>query len=189
MVDLAVADAGAERALEIDCDERDIGPAEIVDHDVVRPAQGVEVDPLDVVEVHGDIVDVAKEDDPRTVGRNSDVLVVAGTDEEELIEAVLALDRVVAAARTPNEQVVARTEKRRIVPLPAGDDVIAVARPQDVDALAADDKVVAGPGVDGQLLYGSGRQSNCADCVIATESVDLKLIVRRLGTAYADEGR
>src|SRR6266508_788731 len=87
VVDLAVADAGAERALEIDCDERDIGPAEIVDHDVVRTAKGVEVDPLDVVAIHGDILDVAKEGDPRTVGRNSDVLVVAGSDEDELIEA------------------------------------------------------------------------------------------------------
>ena len=37
-----------------------ISPAEIVDHDVVGAAEGVEIDPLDAVEVHGDGADVAE---------------------------------------------------------------------------------------------------------------------------------
>src|SRR5262249_4903422 len=68
-VDRAIAGRAAERACEIDqhTTGRQISPAEVVDHDVVGAAEGVEVDPLDAVEVHDDVADVAGETHPRAV--------------------------------------------------------------------------------------------------------------------------
>ena len=52
-----------------------VGPAQIVDGDGVGAAQRVEVDALDVVEVHGDVADVAGEARAAAVGGDVDVLV------------------------------------------------------------------------------------------------------------------
>ena len=47
------------RCAEVDVDLVDVGPGQVVDRDGVRAAQGVDVDGLDVVEVHRDVGDVA----------------------------------------------------------------------------------------------------------------------------------
>jgi hypothetical protein len=112
VVDLAVADARAERALEIDCHpgEREVGAGEIVDHDGVGTAEGVDIDPLDAVEVHRDASGVAGEKHARAVGRDVDGLVDIRAAEIKPIEAGLTLDRVAAVARVPDEHVITRAQ-------------------------------------------------------------------------------
>ena len=53
---------------------RDVGAAEITHRDRVRAAECVEVDTLDVVDVHRDRADVTGETQPLAVRREADVL-------------------------------------------------------------------------------------------------------------------
>src|SRR5262249_28129476 len=76
---------------------------EVVDGDGVGPAQGVEVNALDAVEVHDDVADVAREADALAVGRGVELLGDVVAVEEHGVEAVPALDGVVAVARVPLE--------------------------------------------------------------------------------------
>ncbi len=136
---------------QVDVDLGDVGAGQVVDGDGVGAAEGVEVDRLDVVEVHDDVADVAGEPDPLAVGRDVDLLVDVGAVEEHRVGAVLALDRVAAVARIPLEHVVAGAQQGRVVALLAVDEVVAVAAEQHVGAVAAEDRVVAGAAVDGDL--------------------------------------
>src|SRR5262249_30734443 len=56
---LAVADASAGRPRQVEIDPGDVGAGQIVDRDGVGAALGVEVDSLDIVEVHDDVADVS----------------------------------------------------------------------------------------------------------------------------------
>ena len=49
-------------------DRHHVGSAEVTDDDVVGAAERPEVDAFDIVEVHGDVGDVAEEPDPAAVG-------------------------------------------------------------------------------------------------------------------------
>ena len=97
---------------------------------VSAPPEGVEVDVLDAVEVHGDVGDVAGEPHAAAVGRDVDLLVDVGAVEQQRVGAVLALDRVAAVARVPDEGVVAGAEEGGVVAAAADDDVVAVAAEQ-----------------------------------------------------------
>ena len=88
----------------------DVGAGQVVDRDVVGAAQGVELDLLDAVEIHGDVGDVAGEAHAPAVGRDVDLLVDVGAVEQQRVVAVLALDRVAAVAGVPHERVVAGAE-------------------------------------------------------------------------------
>ena len=121
---------------------------------VSAPPRALKLDPLDVVEVHGDVADVAGEAHPPAVGRDVDVLVDVGAVEQQRVGAVLAFDDVAAVARVPDEGVVAGAEQRRVVAAAAVDEVVAVAAEQHVVAVAAGDGVVAGAAVDGELDQG-----------------------------------
>ena len=66
--------ASADRAGEIDVDLGRLRAGEVVDGDGVGAAQRVEVDRLDVVEVHDDVADVAGEPHAPAVGRDLEVL-------------------------------------------------------------------------------------------------------------------
>ena len=59
---------------EVDVDSP-VSAAQVVDGDRVGAAQGVEVDPLHVVEVHRDVAEVAGEPDPPAIGGDVEVLV------------------------------------------------------------------------------------------------------------------
>ena len=135
----------------------DVGAGQVVDGDRVGAAEGVEVDLLDAVEVHGDVADVAEEPDPAAVGRDVDVLVGVGAVEEHRVGAALALDDVAAVARVPDEGVVAGAQEGHVVAAAAVDEVVAVAADQHVVAVAADDRVVAGAAVHGQLDHAGGQ--------------------------------
>ena len=120
-----------------------VGPAEIVDHDVVDAAQCLESDQLDVVEVHGDIGDVADEAHAPAVGRDVDVLGDVGAVEVEPVQAVLALDGVVAVARIPLEDVVAGAEESDVVARAAVDDIVTAATVKRVGAGQSEQDVSA----------------------------------------------
>ena len=62
----------------------------------------------------------------------------------------LALDRVAAVARIPDERVVARTTDRHVVAAVAVDRVVPVTAQQRVVTVTAAERVVAGAAVDGQ---------------------------------------
>src|SRR5262245_54109032 len=72
VVRLAITGAASRRQIQVDL--RDIGARQVVDHDIVSSAQGVEVDLLDIVEVHDHAGDVAEEEHTPTVGGNIDLL-------------------------------------------------------------------------------------------------------------------
>ena len=129
-----------------------VGSAEIVDHDAVGAAQGLKPDELDVVEIHGDIGDVAGEAHARTVGRDVDVLCDIGAVEVEPVQAVLALDHVAAVVRVPLEHIVARAEK------------------SDIVARAAIEKIVTGGTIE-RVGAGKSKQDVCA--VISGQNVAL----------------
>src|SRR6185312_9544121 len=126
-VDLLVADCSADDTGQVDVDLRDVGAGEVADNDVVGTAEGVEVDGLDIVQVHDDIGDIAEEQGPPAVGEDVNVLGDVGAVEDEGVDAVLAFDHVVAVAGGPAKHVIAGAEKRDIVAVVAEDGVVAVA--------------------------------------------------------------
>ena len=65
-----VAGGAADRAGEIDVDLRHVGAGEVVDRDGVGAAERVEVDRLDVVEIHDDVAEVAGEQHAPAVRRD-----------------------------------------------------------------------------------------------------------------------
>ncbi len=80
---------------------------------------------------------------PRAVGLDGEGLATIFAVEVERVEAGLAVDRVVAVARIPDESVVAGAEERRVGAFTARDRVVAGAAVEGVVAAAADEDVVA----------------------------------------------
>src|SRR5262249_19046836 len=101
-VSSAIARATPCLCRQVDGNLLHVGPRQIVDDDLVGAAQRVELDPLDPVQVHGDIGDIAGEQHPRAVRGNIDVLVDVGAVEQQRIDAALAFDDVAAVARIPD---------------------------------------------------------------------------------------
>src|SRR4029453_18875412 len=99
------------RARQIERDLLDVGSGELVARDGVGNgvgvAQGVDLDVLDTVEVHGDGADVAGEGPPLHIGRNIHVFRNVGAVEQQRSGAGLALDDVPAVAGVPGEGIVA----------------------------------------------------------------------------------
>ena len=129
-------------------DLRHVGPAQVVDGEAVSPAECIDVDGLDVVDVHDDVADVPGEQNAAAVGRDLEALVRGAAVEQQRVDAVLTLDHVAAVARIPLEHVVAGAEERDVVALLAVDEVVAVAAEEEVGAVAAEKGVVAGAAVD-----------------------------------------
>src|SRR6185436_20054678 len=176
---------GVRSTCQIDVDLRDIGAGEIVDGDLVGPAQGGEVDVLDIVQVHRDAGDVAGKEGPLAVGGDVDFLGDVGPVELHGVQAVLAFDRVAAIARVPDEGVIPRAQLRGVVAAPAIDGVVAIAAEQQVGPVATGDGVVAGTAVDGEL--NQGREAIAGgDDVIATVGVEHQVLG---GADVQTEGR
>src|SRR6185295_18853202 len=93
-VRLTVAGGAAQAAGQIEVDLGDVSAAHVVDGDRVGATQGVELDDLDVVQVHVDVGDVAEEAGAAAIGRDIDALVDVGAVEAERVFAALALDDV-----------------------------------------------------------------------------------------------
>ena len=102
---------------------------------------------LDVVEVHGDVGDVAGEPHAAAVGRDVDLLGDVGAVEQQRVGAGLALDGVAAVAGVPDEGVVAGAQQGRVVAAAAVDEVVALAADDDVVAVAAVEREVDLAGV------------------------------------------
>ena len=96
-------------------DPRHVRPAHVADIDVVSAAERVEVDALDVIQIHRDGRHVAEEADARAIGGDVDVLGDVGAVEQQRVDAVLTLDDVAAVARIPLEDVVAGAEEGNVV--------------------------------------------------------------------------
>ena len=181
----AIAGRAADRPRQADIQLRDVGAREIVHRERVGATQRIEVDALDVVEVHDDVAEVAGEQHPSAVGRGREDLGAVAAVEQHRVGAVLALDRVAAVAGIPLEGVVAGAEEGGVVALLAVDEVVAVAAQQDVGAVAAEDGVVAGAAIDRDADQG-GEVAGGREAVVAAVHVDDEL----LGGADVDcEGR
>src|SRR5262249_35776597 len=187
-VDLAVADGPAERRGQVDGDLLDVRARELADVDGVGFAAGVEFDALDVVEVHGDVRDIAEEAHPLAIGRDVDGLGDVGAVEDERVGPAPAFDDVVAVARIPLEGVVAGAEEGGVVALVAVDEVVAVAADQTIRAAAAADLIVAGPAVDRQRDH-VGEQGRGGDDIVAAAGLDRQAVADAVAVADADECR
>ena len=155
-----------------------VGAAEVVDDDVVGAAEGVEVDALDVVEVHRHVGDVAEEPDAPAVGGDVDVLGDVGAVEQHRVEAGLALERVVVVARVPDERVVAGAHEG---------GVVAVAAVEQVVALAAEEQVLAEAAVHREL-DAVGFQRRGVHDVVAAQRVEGQPVVGLLLEEDVDRG-
>ena len=112
----------------------EVRAADIVDHDVVSTTQGVEVDLLDIVEVHNHVGDVAGKEYPPTIGHDVDVLGDVGAVEEQPVGPGLALNRVVIVARIPHECVAAGAHERQVITVTAIYQVVALATAHRVNS-------------------------------------------------------
>src|SRR5262249_34522519 len=83
---------------QIDVDLLGVGAGEVVHRDLVGAAQGVELDVLDAIEVHGDVADVAGDPHAAAVGRGVEGLGELGAVEQQGAGTVPALDNVAAVA-------------------------------------------------------------------------------------------
>ena len=153
---------------------RDIRPTQITDLDVVSAAERVEIDMLDVIQIHRDGRDVAEEAHPLAVGRDVDFLGDVGAVEEECIRPVPTLDDVAAIARIPLEDVVARAEKGSVVAAIPVDEIVAVAADKKVRARAAEERVVARAAVH-RDLHDAGRERCCGDHVVAARPLTVRV--------------
>ena len=152
-----------------------IAASEVVDGDFVGAAQGVDLDVLDVVEVHGDVADVADQAHLAVIGGDVHDLADVGAVEKQRVGAVLTVDDIAAVARVPDERVVTRAELRRIAAAAARDDVIAVAAEQRVIAVAAGDRIVARAAVDREFDE-IGEAVPGGDDVVAAISIDDEIL-------------
>ncbi len=149
-VGLPVAGRAADRAGEIDVDLGGVGAREVVQDDAVGAAERVDGERLEVVHVHHDGADVARQQRARAVGRQLVDLVGGAAVEQQRVGARLALDDVAAVAGIPVEDVVARAEEGDVVALLPVDEVVALAAEQRVAAVAREDRVVARTAVERQ---------------------------------------
>src|SRR6266511_1288936 len=124
-------------SLEVDMDLDHVRPAQVADVNGVGAALCIEVDALDVVEVHPDTGDVAGEEHPPAVGRDVDVLGYVGAVEQQRVEAVLTFEGVVVVTRVPDERVVTRAHEGEVVAVVAVEQVAAFAADEDVFAETA----------------------------------------------------
>ena len=98
------------------------------------------------------LADVAKEQRPLAVGRQTHDLVYAGSVEVECVGAVLALDDVAAVARIPAEAVPSVPEQCGVVAAVPVDRITAVAADEELDSVAAVEGVAAVAAIDRQGL-------------------------------------
>ena len=122
----AVTGAAAQRPREVHVHFRHVGARQVVDRDRVRPAQRPQVELLDAGRVEDDVAHVARETQPRPVGRELMNLRRVGPVEQHNVVARLPFDRVASVARVPLEDVVSRAQKHYVAALVAVDEVVAV---------------------------------------------------------------
>src|SRR4029079_1529132 len=60
---------------QVEIDLGDVGPGQVVDRDGIDATQRIELDVLDIIEIHGDVGDVAREQNAAAVGRDVNLLV------------------------------------------------------------------------------------------------------------------
>ena len=166
--------ATAERS-QVGVERAQVGAGHVVDDDRVGAAQRVERDALDVVEVERDVRDVADEQHARAVGRDVDVLADVGAVEGHGVAVGPALDGVVAVAGIPLERVGAAAQQGDVLAAVAVDEVVAGAADELLGRVAADQRVVAGPAVDGDGLVDGGRRRDDADRVVAGAGGDVEV--------------
>ena len=145
-VDLAVARAG--RAFQVGVHVLDVGAAQVVDGDEVGAAEGLEVDPLDVSGVHGDVADVPEEPEAVPVRGQVDALGGVGAVEQHRVGAEPASDGVAAVARVPDERVVAGAHQRQVVTSVPVDRVVPEATAQQLCSRASGEVVASVPAVE-----------------------------------------
>ena len=143
--------AGPPTSAEVDLDLRDVRAGQVADGDVVGATERVEVDALDVVQVHRDRRHVAEEAHAPAVGEDVDVLGDVRAVEQHRVGAVLAFDVSLPSPGSHWNMSSPAPMKADVVALVAVDEVVAVAADQDVGAAAAEDRVVAGAAVERQL--------------------------------------
>ena len=157
--------------LEVELDVLDVGRGQVVHDRVVDPAERAKIDPLGVVDVHGDVRDVAEELQAVAVRGEVEALRDTGAVEDHRVGAGLPFHLVAPVAGIPGERVVAGPEETGVVSAVAVDRVVLAAAAQRVVAVAAVDRVVARSAVQRQL--GQRGEPDCAvERVVAGQGLD-----------------
>src|SRR5262249_20575225 len=112
---IGLAVAAAPSALEVQVEVEKAGCGCLVDRDGIGTAQGVVIDLLNIVEVHGDIADITSESDSIAVSRDIDVLRCIRAVEFQRVIAALSYDGVAAVAVIPPEGVVPGAEESDVI--------------------------------------------------------------------------
>ena len=163
-VGLAVTRDAAERAREVDVEVLDVGAAEVVDRDRVGAAERVEVDLstpcVSIVMFAG----LRKNRSRSPFAERSTVSEAAAPLNTMVSRAVVALDRVAAVARVPDERVVARAEVRDVVAAVAVDRVVAGTTVEGLRTGTAGDGVVTRTSVDPRRDGVGERTVRCRRC-------------------------
>ncbi len=176
-VRLGIAGGAPEDAREVAGELDDIGARQIADGDRVGSADGVEVDGLDVVEIHHDVAEVAREQHALTVGRRLEDLVAVAAVEQHRVGVRLALDDIAAVARIPLERVVPAAEEGDVVALLTVDDIVVATAEEHVLAIAAEDRVAARTAVHGDLDQG-GQVPGGGEAVFAAIGIEHEILGR-----------
>ena len=123
-----------------------------------------------------DVRDVAEEQGTAAVGRDVDVLGDVGAVEQHRVDAVAALDDVVAVARVPLEDVVAGADLGDVVAAVAVDEIVAVAA--DQMSAPPPPRMVSLPAPPSRVSFiDAGREGRRGDDVVAAEAVDDESVV------------
>ena len=159
---IGLAVSSCARTGQVDVDPSRVGAAQVTHHDVVGATQGVEVDVLDIVQVHRDVGHVAEEAHALAVGRDVDVLAMLAP-----LNSIVSMPSWPSTTSLPSpgshwKLIVACAEQRHVVALVAVHEVVTVAAQQLVGTVAAPNRIVARAAVDGEL-HGPCRHVRSVD--------------------------
>ena len=126
----SVSAAGVSRAGKIDKNIGDVRAGQVIYDQPVWAAERAQIDLLHVIEVHGDVGDIAREQGASSIRRNGEAFADVRAIEQHGVAAILAFDHIAAIARIPLKHVIACAEKGDIRALLPVDEVVAVAAKQ-----------------------------------------------------------
>src|SRR6185503_5959732 len=124
LVKLLVADSTTGSPREVDHNGGHVRAGQAADVDHILAAERPELDALDVIK-NDEVVLVMAQGGRSTVVGRDEGFITAVPDEAQRVDAISAVDLVVAVAGVCHEQVVAGAEVDRVLAAAAGDRVVA----------------------------------------------------------------
>src|SRR5262249_3734356 len=121
---LAIAVSTGYREVHIDFDQ--VGATDVVYRDPVGASLGVDVDPLDIIKVHGHGGDVSGQPHTRTISRYLEIFAYRASVEDEPVTTGLTFDAIVVIAWVPHKSITTGAQIGDVVAVSACDQIIAL---------------------------------------------------------------